>query len=115
MTGSFGISPQLRNLLYTAAGGGDITKGQEGCLPVRSHLGIPTSARQLLPMRDFALRTAGFLVCWQVCLLASAAPKAEVNFTRDVVPALTKAGCNMGACHGSLQGRGGMALSLLGF
>src|SRR5688500_8381844 len=66
-------------------------------------------------MRVFALRTVGFLLCWQVCLVVSAAPQGEVNFTRDVVPALTKAGCNMGACHGSLQGRGGMALSLLGF
>src|SRR5215831_20176644 len=40
---------------------------------------------------------------------------AEVRFTRDVVPALTKAGCNSGACHGSFQGRGGFRLSLLGF
>ncbi|MCE9606002.1 MAG: DUF1553 domain-containing protein [Planctomycetia bacterium] len=36
-------------------------------------------------------------------------------FSRDIVPVLTKAGCNMGACHGSFQGRGGMTLSLLGF
>lgn len=36
-------------------------------------------------------------------------------FTRDVLPMLTKAGCNSGACHGSLQGRGGLALSLLGY
>lgn len=38
-----------------------------------------------------------------------------VDFTRDVLPALTKAGCNAGACHGSFQGRGGFQLSLLGF
>lgn len=38
-----------------------------------------------------------------------------VSFTRDVVPALTRAGCNSGACHGSFQGRGGFRLSLLGF
>lgn len=38
-----------------------------------------------------------------------------VSFTRDVIPMLTKAGCNQGACHGSLQGRGGFRLSLLGF
>jgi hypothetical protein len=38
-----------------------------------------------------------------------------VDFTRDVVPALTRAGCNAGACHGSFQGRGGFQLSLLGF
>lgn len=38
-----------------------------------------------------------------------------LSFTRDVQPALTKAGCNMGACHGSFQGRGGLSLSLLGY
>src|SRR5690349_9061314 len=38
-----------------------------------------------------------------------------ISFVRDVSPALTKAGCNAGACHGSFQGRGGFRLSLLGF
>ncbi|MCX7421047.1 MAG: DUF1549 and DUF1553 domain-containing protein [Planctomycetia bacterium] len=37
------------------------------------------------------------------------------NFVRDVVPVLTKAGCNAGACHGAFSGRGGFRLSLLGF
>src|SRR5262245_12456799 len=43
--------------------------------------------------------------------------KAEVpvSFSREVVPVLTKAGCNQGACHGSQHGRGGFKLSLLGF
>jgi hypothetical protein len=41
--------------------------------------------------------------------------RSAVNFGRDVIPALTKAGCNSGACHGSFQGRGGFQLSLLGF
>jgi hypothetical protein len=38
-----------------------------------------------------------------------------VNFTREVVPILTRAGCNQGACHGAQHGRGGFKLSLLGF
>lgn len=38
-----------------------------------------------------------------------------VSFAREVVPVLTKLGCNSGACHGSFQGRGGFRLSLLGF
>ena len=45
----------------------------------------------------------------------AADPPAEVNFARDVVPALTKLGCNAGSCHGSFQGRGSFRLSLLGF
>jgi hypothetical protein len=42
------------------------------------------------------------------------APRA-VSFRNDVMPALTKLGCNMGACHGSQHGKGGFKLSLLGF
>ncbi|HUG67203.1 MAG TPA: DUF1549 domain-containing protein, partial [Pirellulaceae bacterium] len=38
-----------------------------------------------------------------------------VDFTRDVAPVLSKAGCNAGKCHGSFQGRGGFRLSLFGF
>ena len=34
---------------------------------------------------------------------------------REVLPVLTKAGCNQGACHGASLGRGGFRLSLLGF
>ena len=47
--------------------------------------------------------------------VAEVAGPTLVEFQRDVVPALTKAGCNVGACHGSFQGRGGLQLSLLGF
>ncbi len=39
----------------------------------------------------------------------------RVSFRNDVVPALTKLGCNQGACHGSQHGKGGFKLSLLGF
>lgn len=34
------------------------------------------------------------------------------SFRNDVEPALTKAGCNVGACHGALAGKGGFRLSL---
>jgi hypothetical protein len=38
-----------------------------------------------------------------------------VQFTREIEPVLTKAGCNQGACHGASLGRGGFRLSLLAF
>ena len=39
-----------------------------------------------------------------------------VNFVNDVVPVLTKAGCNAGACHAKAGGgQNGFQLSLLGF
>lgn len=37
-----------------------------------------------------------------------------VDFARDVLPILTKAGCNSGACHGAASGRGYLNLSLFG-
>ncbi len=37
------------------------------------------------------------------------------TFTNDVQPVLAKAGCNMGACHGALAGKGGFRLSLRGY
>src|SRR5437899_2021924 len=43
------------------------------------------------------------------------AAEVPVSFTREIVPVLTKAGCNQGACHGGQHGRGGFKLSLLGF
>ena len=39
---------------------------------------------------------------------------AVIDFDHDVIPVLTKAGCNTGACHGAAIGRGGLKLSLYG-
>lgn len=41
--------------------------------------------------------------------------KPTVSFLNDVVPVLTKAGCNSGGCHGKAGGRNGFRLSLFGF
>jgi len=37
-----------------------------------------------------------------------------VSFRNEVMPALSKAGCNLGACHGAASGKGRLALSLRG-
>jgi hypothetical protein len=38
-----------------------------------------------------------------------------VSFRNEVLPVLTKAGCNTGKCHGSASGKDGFRLSLYGF
>jgi hypothetical protein len=43
-----------------------------------------------------------------------AAPRAW-DFAEDIVPVLTRSGCNMGACHGKADGQYGFHLSLLGY
>lgn len=51
-----------------------------------------------------------------IMMLAVAADAGEsaVDFDTRVIPVLTKAGCNTGACHGAAAGRGGFRLSLYG-
>ena len=39
----------------------------------------------------------------------------SITFLNDVVPLLTKLGCNSGGCHGKATGQNGFRLSLLGF
>jgi hypothetical protein len=45
----------------------------------------------------------------------SVPPPAAIDFARDVVPLLTRHGCNSGGCHGKASGQNGFKLSLLGF
>jgi hypothetical protein len=53
-----------------------------------------------------------------VLVLAGARARAAetpVDFRTDVIAALSHAGCNSGACHGSPQGKNGFRLSLRGY
>ena len=38
-----------------------------------------------------------------------------VSFENQIIPLLTKAGCNAGACHGKAEGQNGFKLSVFGF
>lgn len=44
--------------------------------------------------------------------IAQATP---LSFSRDVIPILTKATCNMGGCHGKAEGQNGFKLTVFGF
>ena len=53
-------------------------------------------------------------------LIAAVAPPAPaqhrpLDFGRDIIPLLTRYGCNAGGCHGKASGQGGFKMSLLGF
>ena len=39
----------------------------------------------------------------------------KVSFVQDVMPTISKLGCNAGTCHGSAQGKNGFKLSLRGY
>ncbi len=61
-------------------------------------------------MRFALLATAALLLAW-----VTPASASTPDFETQVLPVLTKAGCNGGACHGAAIGRGGFRLSLLGY
>lgn len=50
----------------------------------------------------------------KVVVLGTSKPAAW-SFRHHVEPVLTRAGCNSGACHGALAGKGGLKLSLRGY
>lgn len=47
--------------------------------------------------------------------VTKAAEDRPVSFKLDVIPVVTKAGCNTGSCHGAARGKDGFNLSLFGF
>src|SRR5690606_15595069 len=49
-----------------------------------------------------------------ICATVLAAAPMPVDFDTQIMPILTQAGCNAGACHGAAAGRGGLHLSLYG-
>jgi hypothetical protein len=47
--------------------------------------------------------------------ITNSAVVRTVSFERDVMPVLTKVGCNTGSCHGAARGKDGFRLSLFGY
>ena len=71
------------------------------------------------PLRDgnvilTATAADGSSAATTISVSNAGAPRA-LHFTNDVVPILTKYGCNGGGCHGKSEGQNGFKLSLLGF
>lgn len=48
-------------------------------------------------------------------IVSDATAKQAPSFKQDVLPILTRSGCNMGGCHGKLAGQNGFRLSLRGY
>lgn len=73
---------------------------------------------QLLAVADGSATvsvTVGGVVKQTPVVVAGVLPQAQVNFNLDVLPILSKAGCNAGACHASQHGKGGFKLSVFSF
>ena len=99
--------------------GRGLQNGTGSLLPVCVALaGKPPVAPPVLPVL-FAIVSA----CWMPGAIAGVkggsavepADEPPVSFRHDVLPLLTKSGCNAGACHGSPSGKNGFRLSLRGY
>ena len=47
--------------------------------------------------------------------VANATTRFPISFDNDVMPVLTRTGCNTGSCHGAARGKDGFRVSLFGF
>ncbi len=75
--------------------------------------GYPASAEQpralIPPSPAPAHQEPSVPIPWQ-----KAVSRGSIRFAADLVPILTKVGCNQGACHGAAAGQNGFRLSLRG-
>ncbi|WP_419189818.1 DUF1549 and DUF1553 domain-containing protein [Stieleria marina] len=47
--------------------------------------------------------------------VSNATAKPAISFEKDIMPVLTRSGCNTGSCHGAARGKDGFRISLFGF
>ena len=66
------------------------------------------------PPSEPAVMPSRFLAAVILFVCEAPAGATEPTFERSVLPILTRAGCNAGACHGNFNGKGGFRLSLKG-
>ncbi|MDV6033690.1 MAG: DUF1553 domain-containing protein [Phycisphaera sp. RhM] len=73
---------------------------------------------QLLPLADGATELIAEYLGTEVRIpvtVSNSQTKPPISFTKDVMPVLTRSGCNTGSCHGAARGKDGFRMSLFGF
>src|SRR5688572_28125414 len=65
-----------------------------------------------LPSAGVFVMNRALLLALSLCLAAPLRAEGPVSFRNDVMAVLSKAGCNLGTCHGNANGKGGFKLSL---
>ncbi|MCW3098890.1 MAG: hypothetical protein JWL77_4508 [Chthonomonadaceae bacterium] len=116
MTGPRSVAHFLVMAHYADGSVADVTDSAVPTLSTKSASlsGLAT----LRPIKDgvatLQARFGGKTAVAKVTVLDSAKP-TPVSFNNDIVPILTRYGCNQGSCHGAQYGKGGYKLSLAGF
>ncbi len=71
--------------------------------PIKQFVAVPVEPGKVVKSIDVPLRVSGQELPY------------SASFVRDVMPAMSKMGCNAGTCHGSAKGKNGFKLSLRGY
>ncbi len=99
------------------ADGSRIDLTQEAKLSAKTP-GVRIDAGYVYPVSDGEQAVAIQVRGQQAQLSVNVAGQAQVpvvSFVRDIMPTISKAGCNAGTCHGSAKGKNGFKLSLRGY
>ena len=73
-----------------------------------------TSLKRILNIVNVRSCTTWLVFVISFFMVQAKASDGEISYRREVLPLLTKLGCNSGPCHGNLSGKGGLKLSLRG-
>jgi hypothetical protein len=79
---------------------------------------IAVRERTIIPLRDGETTLKATYQSFEVEIpvrVSQADAVPAISFKNDVIPVLSKTGCNAGSCHGSARGKDGFQLSLYGF
>jgi hypothetical protein len=74
--------------------------------------------KKLVPTADGAAKitaTWNGLTSQSAITVTEATANRPISFHLDVMPVLTRTGCNTGSCHGAARGKDGFRMSLFGF
>ena len=108
--------PEARHQLL-AQGGGDLTRAAQWSSSNPKVAKVDASG-MVTPVSDgqaaITAKTATGAATAKVTVKNSKAPFTW-SFRNHVLPVMTKAGCNQGACHGALAGKNGFKLTLRGY
>lgn len=108
-----------QQLLVTAPRGGrdhDVTAGAK-FRSLNPGIAIVRDDGVVLPVADGVVRitaTVENLESFVDVTVTGAQTSLPLHFTNDIIPLLTKAGCNSGGCHGKQSGQNGFKLSVFG-
>jgi Protein of unknown function (DUF1549)/Protein of unknown function (DUF1553) len=94
----------------------DVTSQAQWAVENPAHVKLENN--QLKPVADGSTvlkATWNGLASQATVAVTAAAEQRPISFHLDVMPVLTRTGCNTGSCHGAARGKDGFMLSLFGY